>query len=74
MLDAKDEENSVGMCNIDHEAASPYTIYTAALPKPSLIDSNINLIAKQKSDDQIWMNGKEIFKIDGLSVNSDFLD
>ena len=26
MLDAEDEENSEGMCNIDHEAASPYTI------------------------------------------------
>ncbi len=36
MLDAKDEENSEGMCNIDHEAASPYTIHTAVLPKPSL--------------------------------------
>jgi hypothetical protein len=30
------------MCNIDHEAASPYTIHTAVLPKPSLIDANIN--------------------------------
>ncbi len=40
MLDAKDEENSEGMCNFDHEAASPYTIHTALLPKPSLIDSN----------------------------------
>ncbi len=42
MLDAEDEENSDGMCNIDHEAASPYTIHTAVLPKPSLIDKNIN--------------------------------
>jgi hypothetical protein len=42
MLDAEDEENSEGMCNIDHEAASPYTIHTAILPKPSLIDANIN--------------------------------
>ncbi len=42
MLDAKDEENSEGICNIDHEAASPYTIHTAVLPKPSLIDANIN--------------------------------
>jgi hypothetical protein len=41
VLDAKDEENSEGMCNIDHEAASPYTIHTAVLPKPSLIDANI---------------------------------
>jgi hypothetical protein len=24
LLDAKDEENSEGMCNIDYEAASPY--------------------------------------------------
>ncbi len=58
MLDAEDEENSEGMCNIDHEAASPYTIYTAVLPKPSLIDSNINLaimamldIVQPKNDD-----------------------
>ena len=42
VLDAEDEENSEGMCNIDHEAASPYTIYTAVLPKPSLIDANVN--------------------------------
>jgi hypothetical protein len=41
-LDAKDEENLEGMCNIDHEAASPYTIYTAVLPKPSLIYANVN--------------------------------
>jgi hypothetical protein len=32
VLDAEDEENSEGMCNIDHEAASPYTIHTAVLP------------------------------------------
>jgi hypothetical protein len=42
VLDAKDEENSEGMCNIDHEAASPYTIHTAVLPKPSLINANIS--------------------------------
>jgi hypothetical protein len=42
MLNAEDEENSEGMCNIDHEAASPYTIHTAVLPKLSLIDANIN--------------------------------
>jgi hypothetical protein len=42
VLDAKDEENLEGMCNIDHEAASPYTIHTAVLPKPSLIDANVN--------------------------------
>ncbi len=42
MMDAQDEENSEGTCNFDHEAASPYTIHTAVLPKPSLIDSNIN--------------------------------
>jgi hypothetical protein len=42
MLDAEDEENSEGTCNFDHEAASPYTIHTAVLPKPSLINSNIN--------------------------------
>jgi hypothetical protein len=42
VLDAKDEENAEGMCNIDHEAASPYTIHTAVLPKPILIDANVN--------------------------------
>jgi hypothetical protein len=42
VLDAEDEKNSEGMCNIDHEAASPYTIHTTVLPKPSLIDANIN--------------------------------
>jgi hypothetical protein len=42
ILDAKDKENSEGMCNIDHEAASPYTIHTAILSKPSLINANVN--------------------------------
>jgi hypothetical protein len=42
MLDAEDEENSEKMFNIDHEAASPYTIHTTVLPKQSLIDANIN--------------------------------
>ena len=58
VLDAEDEENSEGMCNFDHEAASPYTIHTAVLPKPSLIDSNINSaimamldIVQPKNDD-----------------------
>ncbi len=32
------------------------------------------IIAKQKCDDQIWMNGRGIFRVDGLSVNTDFLD
>jgi hypothetical protein len=31
MLHAEDEENLEGMCNIAHEAASPYTIHTALL-------------------------------------------
>ncbi len=46
------------MCSIDHEAASPYTIHTAALPKPSLIDANVNSaitamldIVQPKNDD-----------------------
>jgi hypothetical protein len=58
VLDAKDEENSEGMCNIDHEAASPYIIHTAVLPKSSLIDANINSaitamldIVQPKNDD-----------------------
>jgi hypothetical protein len=42
VLDAKDEENLEGMCNIDHKSASPYTIHTVVLPKPSLVDANIN--------------------------------
>jgi hypothetical protein len=58
VLYAKDGENSEGMCNIDHEAASPYTIHTAVLPKPSLINSNVNSaitamldIVQPKNDD-----------------------
>ncbi len=58
VLDAKNEENSEGMCNIDHEAASPYTIHTSVLPKPSLINANINSaimamldIVQPKNDD-----------------------
>jgi hypothetical protein len=58
VLDAEDEKNSDGMCNIDHEAASPYTIHTAVLPKPSLIDANVNStiiamldIVQPKNDD-----------------------
>jgi hypothetical protein len=46
------------MCNIDHEAASPCTIQTTVLPKPSLIDANINSaiiamwdIVQPKNDD-----------------------
>jgi hypothetical protein len=41
VLDAKDEENSEGMCNIDHEVASPYTIHTAVLPNPSSMQTSI---------------------------------
>ncbi len=33
VLDADDEENLEEMCNIDHAAASLYTIHTAVLPK-----------------------------------------
>jgi hypothetical protein len=58
VLDAKDEENSEGMCNINHEAASPYKIHTAVLPKPSLINENVNSaitamlgIVQPKNDD-----------------------
>jgi hypothetical protein len=58
VLDAKYKESSGGMCNIDHEAASPYTIHTAVLPKPSLIDANVNTaitamldIVQPKNDD-----------------------
>jgi hypothetical protein len=58
VLDAKDDKNSEGMCNIDHEAASPYTIHTAVLPKPSLINAHINSaimamldIVQPKNDD-----------------------
>jgi hypothetical protein len=58
VLDAEDEENSEGLCNIDHEAASPYTIHTTVLPKPSLTNANINSaimamldIVQPKNDD-----------------------
>jgi hypothetical protein len=58
VLDAKYKESSEGMCNIDHEAASPYTIHTAVLPKSSLVDANANSaitamldIVQPKNDD-----------------------
>ncbi len=69
MLDAEDEENSEGMCNFDHEAKSPYTLHTAVLPKPSLIDSNINSaimamldIVQPKNDD----TDEDAINADGL--------
>ncbi len=34
-LDAEDEEDINRMNDIDHKSASPYTIHTAVLPKPS---------------------------------------
>jgi hypothetical protein len=58
VLDAEDEENSEGMCNIDQEDASPYTIHTAVLPKPTLINAHVNSaitamldIVQPKNDD-----------------------
>jgi hypothetical protein len=48
VLDAKYKESSQGMCNIDHEAASPYTIHTAVLPKPFLIDGVVHAYVDQK--------------------------
>ena len=41
-LDAEDEEENSGMNSIDHKSATPYTIHTAVLPKPSLINASIN--------------------------------
>ncbi len=62
MLDAKDEESSEEMCNIDHEVATPYTIHSVVLPKPSLINANINSaitamldIVQPKNDDTMKM-------------------
>jgi hypothetical protein len=58
VLDAEDEENSERMCNIDHEVPSLYIIHTAVLPKPSLVDANVNSaitamldIVQPKNDD-----------------------
>jgi hypothetical protein len=42
VLDERDKENSEWISNIDHKFASPYTIHTAVLPKPSIVDANIN--------------------------------
>jgi hypothetical protein len=42
IVDAEDEENAEGTSNVDHRSATPYTIHTAVLPKPSLIDANVN--------------------------------
>jgi hypothetical protein len=58
MMDAENEESSEGICNIDHEAASPDTVHTAVLLKPSLMGANINSaitamldIVQPKNDD-----------------------
>jgi hypothetical protein len=50
VLDAEDEEDISGMNNIDHKSASPYTIHTAVLPKPSLINANIHSLARGLED------------------------
>jgi hypothetical protein len=42
ILDAEDEENAEETSNVDHKSATLYTIHTAVLPKPSLIDANVN--------------------------------
>ncbi len=42
IVDAEDEENAEGTSNVDHKSATPYTIHIAVLPKPSLIDANVN--------------------------------
>jgi hypothetical protein len=42
VVDAEDEENAEGTSNIDHKSATPYTIHTAVLPKPLLINANVN--------------------------------
>jgi hypothetical protein len=42
VVDAEDEENAEGTSDVDHKSATPYTIHTVVLPKPSLIDANVN--------------------------------
>ncbi len=42
IVDVEDEENAEGTSNVDHKSATPYTIHTAVLPKPSLINANVN--------------------------------
>jgi hypothetical protein len=42
IVDAEDEENAEGTSNVDHKSATSYTIHVAVLPKPSLIDANVN--------------------------------
>jgi hypothetical protein len=42
VVDAEGDENAEGTTNIDHKSTTPYTIHTAVLPKPSLIDANVN--------------------------------
>jgi hypothetical protein len=41
ILDAKDEENSEGICNVDHEAASPYTTLLYFQNHPSSMQMSI---------------------------------
>jgi hypothetical protein len=42
VVGVEDEENGEGTTNIDHKSATPYTIHTAILSKPSLINANVN--------------------------------
>jgi hypothetical protein len=42
IVDAEDEANAEGTNNFDHKSATPHTIHTAVLPKPSLINANVN--------------------------------
>ncbi len=42
VVDAEDEKNAEGTSNVDHKSATPYTIHTAVLPKPSQMDANVN--------------------------------
>jgi hypothetical protein len=42
VVNVEDEENAKGTSNVDHNFATPYTIHNAVLPKPSIIDANVN--------------------------------
>jgi hypothetical protein len=66
VVDAEDEKNAEGTSDVDHKSATPYTIHTAVLPKPSLIDVNVN-----SSINAMW---KIVQPEDTNTNNSDHFD
>ncbi len=68
--------NPRNQCEMRREELKKFAILSRVNAEYNYLQqSTLNtIIAKQKCDDQIWMNWKEFFKVDGLSVNIEFFD